>query len=103
MPVTAPSTPTHRGIIAATTAAPPDDAACDFSARATNPLPPTNSKMPIGAARSQSASFGQAAPRPTATSSITRPAAAKRMLPMRNGGSSRSAIAIARYVEPQMR
>ena len=54
----APSTPTHSGIVAHTTATPPTGSDCE--AIETKPLPPTNSSTPTGATRSQSRSAGHA-------------------------------------------
>ena len=99
-----PRTPTHSGIVALTTAVPPDDTPpVEASARQRQPLPPRNSSVPTGAARSQSRSAGHAAPRRFAIASIAPPAARNRMLAASSGGSSATATRIARYVELQIR
>ncbi len=100
MPLTAPSTPIHSGIIAHTIAAPLD--ATVVSAVTTKPLPQTNSKNPAGATRNQSRRGGSFAPRRRATTSITAPAVTNRRHAVVNGGISRTAIRAARYVEPQI-
>src|SRR5690606_38999068 len=96
----APSTPTHSGIVAHTIAAPPDATVC--VPIATKPLPPANNSTLIGAMRSHSRGGGSGTPRRSASDSITRPANANRMEPWRNGGISVTTIDIARYVDPQI-
>src|SRR5678815_1105185 len=85
-PLSADSAPVHSGIVAQTTAAPPDGT--DSSAIATNPFPPTNSSAPEGSAPSQSRPLGHGAPRRLAIASSTAPATRNRKLPINRGGLS---------------
>jgi hypothetical protein len=93
-PVSAASTPIHSGVVAHTTAAPPDDTVS--SPIATNPLPPTHSSAPIGTAANHCLALGHGAPRRIAIANSTSPAAEYRMLAMRSGGSSVTTMRIAR-------
>src|SRR3990172_5177508 len=94
------STTTHSGSAPTTSAVSPDATRC--SAHTTPPLPTSSSSVPMTAALCHCARVGAGAPRERAHRNSTPPATRNRTAAMLKGGMVSMAIAMARYVEPQM-
>src|SRR5262249_41427109 len=101
---TRPKIAAHAGINAMTRAVTPDGTVC--SPQAARPIPPPMSAAPTIAESRHSRLDGGENDRPSRAIDHVRrikPAIETRNAAMRNGGIVSTAIAIARYVEPQIR
>jgi len=93
-----PKSVTHRGIVATSTDASPDDTDC--SAMLTRPLPTTKNSIPVTAADPHSRARGAGSPRHRANAKRRAPATRKRAAPSKNGGKPSRATRMPKYVDP---
>ncbi len=93
------ATTRNIGMEPMTSAATPDGMVC--SAHATNPLPPSRSRLPMMNSEIHCLRVGMDCPAPRCQMNRITPEIKKRIPAERNGGMLSTAKRIARYVEPQ--